>query len=446
MPVGLARLKEHEPRRQGRSQVWATVRWENVERMKNEGGWLTHSFLKRLPREVAPDSLEGRSRLGELEGTVAVGVSVFLVVVKLWLWWRTQSVALLADAVNNAADIAAGGIVVISFRVARKPRDRRHPYGHGRVEAVATLVLATVLIGVAFEVARSGVERLVSPVALSVGLLELVVLGGTIGLKLVLALFAAGLARLTRSSTLSADAWNHAFDVLSTSLVFLAWFGAAKGWEVLDGWAALGVSALIGLTGYRYVRSTIDHLIGEAPDRAELRALHRIAESVPGVFGVHDVIVHLYGDRQLISLHIEVDAGQSALEVHELAEQVEQAVAEETGARVVVHADPVDHSHPKYALVAKALKDVLEEQQDVVGFHDLRLSGGAECLRMSVDLVVCPEVESSSFQNVLEDLAGRILAAVPEVEELDVGMEAEYASDQEYRRIFRRLEGKAVPV
>lgn len=413
-----------------RSEVEATATHQQT-------GW-----LERRLGGHPPKSQEGRSRLGEFAGILASAASVVLVALKLWVWSRTHSVALLADAVNNLADVASSLIVLFSFRVARKPRDREHPYGHGRMEPVATLILATVLMGVAFEVAQSGVSRLLHPQVLRITTIDIWILAGTMGLKLALAGVAAWLARLTASTTLAADAWNHGFDVLSTALVLGA-FLAAGGWPQVDGWATLGVGGFIAYTGYRYIRTAVDQLIGQAPDHRELHALHRMAAAVPGVFGVHDVIVHSYGDRRLISLHVEVDARQSALEVHELAERVEQAIAEKTGARVVVHADPVDHSHPQYQAVAAVLQEVLAAHQDVVGFHDLRLAGDEERLDMSVDLVVCTEVEPAIFERVLGRLASRILANLSQVRSLDVGIEAEYASDQEYRRVFVR-EGQEV--
>lgn len=278
------------------------------------------------------------------------------------------------------------------------------------------------------------------PQALQIAPLDIGILAGTVALKVALAAVAAWLARLTGSTTLAADAWNHGFDVLSTGLVLGAFVAAAGGLPQVDGWAALGVAGFIAYTGYRYIRTAVNQLIGQAPDHRELHALHRMAAAVPGVYGVHDVIVHSYGDRQLISLHVEVDARQSALEVHELAERVEHAIAEKTGARVVVHADPVDHSHPQYRSVAAVLREVLAAHQDVVGFHDLRLFGEGDRIDMSVDLVVCTEVEPEIFEHVLVRLASRILANLPQVRMLDVGIEAEYASDREHRRVFVREE------
>ncbi len=406
---------------------------DQVERPKG----LTGRLVRRvLTPGTSVDSVEGRSRLGEWEGLISILISIVLAATKGSLAWLTSSISLLADALNNLADVGSSLIVVLGFRVVRKPRDREHPYGHGRMEPVATLVLAVILIGVGIEVARAGVRRLLQPVDFTVPFWILLVVVATIVVKLWLAGFARRLARLTRSPAIRAEAWNHTYDILTTSLVLVALFCSRWGWNSVDGWAGLGVSVFIVYTGIVFVRQAIHTLLGEAPSHEELHRIHQIATSVPEIYGVHDIIIHSYGDRQLISLHAEVDANQSAMEAHHLAENVEQAVADDVGAKVIVHVDPVDHSHPLYIQFAEALRDIIGAHQDVVGFHDLRVDGTGEAHDISVDLVVCAEVMQEDFPDVLDRLAARIRAKMPTVEQLDLKIETEYASDQEYRKIY----------
>lgn len=394
-----------------------------------------------LGPEIDVNSLEGRSRLGEWEGLVSTLLSILLAGTKGTLAWFTSSISLLADALNNLADVGSSLIVVFGFRVVRKPRDREHPYGHGRMEPVATLVLAVILVGVGIEVARAGVRRLLHPVPFTVPWWILVVVAATIVLKFWLAGFARRLARLTHSATLQADAWNHTYDIATSSLVLVALACSRWGWNSVDGWAGLGVSVFIFYTGLLFVREAVHTLIGEAPSHDEIHRIQQVATSVPRIHGVHDIIIHSYGNRQLISLHAEVDANQTALEAHYLAERVEQAVAEQVGAKVIVHVDPVDHSHPLYEPVSAVLKEVISAHQDVVGFHDLRVEGAGESYDLSVDLVVCTEVAQDDFQVVLDRLASRIRARLPNLDTLDLKIETEYASDQEYRRVYPRHTG-----
>jgi len=391
-----------------------------------------------LGTEIRATSLEGRSRLGEWEGSISTALSVLLSGSKFFLAWVSSSISLLADALNNLADVASSLIVALGFRMARKPRDREHPYGHGRLETVATLVLATFLVGVAFEVARSGIERLLDPQPIEASWWVLIIIGFAVLLKTWMAVFASTLARITHSSTLAADAWNHTFDIASSCLVLLALVCARRGWVAVDGVAALGVSVFIGYTGVRYVRVAVDTLIGAAPTHEELHHIRKVASEVSGVYGVHDIIVHRYGDTLLISLHAEVDARLSALEAHALAERIEQAVSDRTSAKVVVHADPVDHDHPLYSKLARGIRDLLAHHPDVVGYHDLRVFGEGPEYSLSLDFVVCTEVHPQDFSETLAGLASELFSRLPEVRNIDLGIETEYASDQEFRRVFDR--------
>jgi cation diffusion facilitator family transporter len=393
-----------------------------------------------LSDQEDPTSLEGRSRLGEFEGLVALLLSLILGITKAILAWITSSISLLADSVNNFADVGSSIIVMLGFRLARKPRDRQHPYGHGRLETVATLVLATILVGVAFEVGRAGIERLLNPVDIHASGWILVAIIATIVLKAGMALFAHRLARITLSSMLKADAWNHTFDIVSTALVMLALVSSQFGLSMVDGWAGIGVSVLIAYTGYRYILEAVHSLIGAAPPHKDLHLIQKVARSVPGVYGVHDIIVHDYGDRRLISLHAEVNADQSALEVHDLAERVEETVSEALIAKVTVHADPVDHSHPLHRPASEAVLDIVESQGDVVGFHDLRVEGDQDNFDLSVDLVLCSEVDQGDFSPVSDRLARRIRSRLPGLNTLTVGIEIEYASDQEFRKAYGRMD------
>jgi len=248
-------------------------------------------FLLRriLDPDSAPDSHENRTRIGMLEGWVSTLMSLVLCIVKGWLGLVSGSVSLLADATNNLMDMGSSLVVALGFQWSRKPSDEEHPFGHGRIEAVATLVLSIVLLLVGVEVAKSGVVRLLDPQPVNAPGWLLVAVGATVALKVWLAVFARNLARLSRSHVLEADAWNHAFDVVSTLLVVVALVGSRMGWAALDGWTAIGVAVFILITGIKYAREAIDILLGKKPEPEEVDAIHRIVDAVDGVMGVHEI-------------------------------------------------------------------------------------------------------------------------------------------------------------
>jgi cation diffusion facilitator family transporter len=383
-----------------------------------------------------PSATQARAVLGEFEGYVSLVFSVVLSAFKAWLGLISGSISLLADAANNLADVGSSLVVALGFRWSRKPRDREHPYGHGRVEALSTLILSLILIGVAIDVGHSGVKRLWDPEPLKVSWGIVLAIVATAGIKVWLAGFAGRLAKATRSETLMADAWNHRFDILSTSLVIVALVGARFGWNAIDGWAGIGVSLFIAWTGVRFSLKAAHVLIGEAPPVEDVKSIERFALSVSGVRGTHEVAVHSYGDIRLISLHIEVDANLTVMAAHEMAEKVEEVIAERMNARVVVHVDPVDRTHPAYSRVEAAVNSILAEHAEWVGFHDLRVVGAPGQFHLAVDLIVRPTVQSGSYSELLQEARDRIRSRIPEAHTVDIGIESEYVSDREQRGRF----------
>ncbi len=398
-------------------------------------GWLARWAISA---ETDPASTEGRTRLGELEGYVSTVISVLLSAVKAVFGLWSGSVSLLADAVNNAADIASSLLIAFACRWSRKPHDREHPFGHGRAETIATLVLSFCLIIVAIEVGQAGVNRLLKPQPLSTPGWMLGVIGLTVALKAWLAWFAHQIARVTRSEVMEADAWNHFFDILSTLLVLVALFGARIGLPWLDGLAGVGVSVFIFWTGARFARRATHTLIGSAPDPDEMRHIQALACSIPGVRGTHDTVIHAYGDLKLVSLHIEVDARLTVLAAHEIAERVEAEIARILDYRTVVHVDPVDRTHPAYPAAEQLMQQLTASHPELGGFHDLRLHGSATRYDLSVDLVAHGGVSSDRFAQLLSDMKDEVHRALPGADRVDLGLEQDLASKHEHRRTFHR--------
>ncbi len=405
-------------------------------RLNGWTGWLIRRVIGegRDPTETA-----ARQRLGEFEGFLSATVSVVLSLGKAVLGLWSGSISLIADAVNNAADIASSLVIALSCRWARRPGDRRHPFGHGRLETVATLILSFFLLAVALQVGAAGVRRLWRPEPAEAPGWLLAAVGLTIVLKSAMAGFARVAARVSHSTVIEADSWNHLFDIAATSLVFVALLGSRLGHPRLDGWAAVGVAGFIAWTGARFARSALSVLIGESADDAQLARIRSLAASVHGVRGVHDVLVHSYGDARLISLHIEVDASLSLLAAHEMAEEVERRIARETGAKVVVHADPVDREHPEYEAARRSLDRYARDHADVAGFHDLRLSGPAGGADLSVDIVLHAEDRRTGehgIEELRERLCERLRRDVPGLRHIDLGFETESGATHEERQTY----------
>ncbi len=379
---------------------------------------------------VTPDSdpkgAPARARLGILQGVVSIVVNLVLFLVKGLLGLMLGSVALMADAVHSLSDIGTSLVVIFGFVWARKPRDSKHPFGHGRVEFVSALVIAVLLIVAAIEFAQFGISRIMNPAPYTAPWWAIIVVVLTMVMKQWLTVFAQALARLTGSQALKADYWHHLSDVMSTGLVLIALLASRIGWAGVDGWAGLGVSLFILYTGVQTARDAISPLLGEAPGAAEIRQIEKAARSVPGVRGVHDIILHKYGDDHLVSFHIEVDAGKTAMEVHDISERVEAETEKLCGGKAIVHVDPVDRSHPDYERAEQMMQELVSRQDHITEFHDLRVDGAGNKLRLSVDVVAVVGTKETSYPGIERRVREAILNAMTDVQSVDVTVETAY--------------------
>lgn len=363
-----------------------------------------------------------RRAAGLLEGWVSIAVNLVVGVVKLVAGLAIGSISLVADAVHSFSDLVTSGVVIWGFSAAARPSDREHPFGHGRLESVAALVIAVLLLVAALEFAMASVRRLLAPQAVTASWTLLAVLVVTVIAKEWLARFALRLGRKIDSTALRADAWHHRSDVLATAVVIVALVGARFGITWLDGAAGLVVAGALGWTGVTLVKESADPLIGTAPSPGLVEEIKVVALAVPGVDAVHDVIVHRYGGLLVTSLHIEVSAEHDTMACHELAERVEEAVMGRFGGWAVVHVDPVDRAHPLYPAIAAFLAQRLGGGPESASFHDLRIVGRQAPCYVIFDLKAAPE-ESERLQ---EQLVHELKESFPQVAKVMVNREPRY--------------------
>ena len=397
-------------------------------------------FLLRkvLDPSVTPESHENRTRLGMLAGWTSTVLSAVLAVAKGWLAVVSGSVSMMADATNNLTDMGSSLVIALGFQWSRKPRDADHPFGHGRIEAVATLVLAIALILVGFEVAKSGVLRLVHPKPVEAPLWLMVAVGVTVVVKGWMAVFARLLAKLSKSQVLEADAWNHAFDVISTLLVVLALVCSRMGWGAVDGWTAIGVALFILYTGISYAREAIDILLGTNPDPADVHTIFETVIGVEGVIGAHEIMVHQYGDVKMVSFHIGVDACMNLIEAHAISEAAEEAVEARMQWRALAHLDPIDLSHPLFDELCHVVRRYVSSEPRLVDMHDLRAEGTAPPYRFSFDLVTNMETGRDEYDDLFEHARSAVESAFSgRVGEVEIGVEAAVESGPMARRSFK---------
>ncbi len=395
--------------------------------LRGLSGWL-------IRKTMAPDS-ECRStavkiRLGMLQGWASIVINLFIFVLKLSIGLILGSIALIADSIDSLFDVIGSAVVIGGFIWIRKPHDREHPFGHGRVDLVAGLILAVLLIVVGFELGRASMARIMHPAAYLAPWSAILVVALTIPMKQWLTVFCRHITRATGSYALESDYWFHYFDAITSSVVCVGLILSRFGWAVVDGWIGLFIALVIAWTGFQLVMKAIGPLLGEAPDPDEVDVVEKTAKEVPGVNGVHSLIIHKYGDVKLVSFHIEVDAQRSAMQVHDTAEKVERAVEMAAGCKAIVHVDPIDLDHPMYKQAKEALAELLVQNRRLVAFHDLRISGGVKRHGLSVDVVVGVDVREGEYEEISRQVQEYLNAKLEGMGRIQVNIERSYLEEK----------------
>jgi cation diffusion facilitator family transporter len=249
------------------------------------------------------------------------------------------AISVIADAIHTLSDVISSSIVMWGFKQAEKPADVEHPYGHGRAEYIATLIIATLLCVAGIEFIEVAIDRIRNPEAVKAEWWMIILLAITIVLKEITARYAEFLSSMIASGTLHADAWHHRTDAISSLLVVVAMIAGIYDYPAIDGWAGLAVSLFLIYTGFEIARDAIDDLIGRPPTIEEVENIRQIVLSVRGVLGAHDMTIHSYGHDKFVSVHVEIDASENTAAAHDISEEVETRLEEAIGVEPTVHMD-----------------------------------------------------------------------------------------------------------
>ena len=341
-----------------------------------------------------PDDPVTRSYCGKFSGAVGMGLNLLLFLGKLLAGLISGSVSVMADAVNNLSDASSSVVTLAGFKLAEKPADNDHPYGHARIEYIAGLIVAAMILVIGVELVKSSIEKILHPAPVVFSALTIGILIASILVKLWMAAFNKRLGKVIHSPTLEATAADSRNDVISTGAVLLATLlQMAFGWQ-LDGFIGLGVAAFILWSGWGLVQDSIAPLLGQAPDPALVHHIADVTLSYPGVLGIHDMIVHDYGPgRQFASLHVEMAASADVLESHDTIDQIERRFLEEDGLHVVIHYDPVVTGDAETAEARETLSAAAKALDPRLTIHDLRIVPGTTHTNVVFDLVVPRELD-----------------------------------------------------
>ena len=366
--------------------------------MKNIGkrGVILGNLLLRLFVKNYTDTADSRVRsaIGALSGAVGIGCNVLLFLGKLAVGTLAGSVSITADAMNNLSDASGSILTLVGFKLAEKPADEDHPYGHARSEYLSGLAVAAMIMLIGFELAKTSLGKILNPTAVSFSWVTALVLLGSIAVKLWLSLFNGKLGNMIHSTTLLATAADSRNDCISTGAVLIA--AVIEHWLDLrvDGYFGLAVALFILYSGWGLAKETISPLLGESANPELRQQIVDYVESQPEVLGFHDLMVHDYGPGQrFASLHVEMDAKADPLICHERIDDMERECLLSHNVHLVIHYDPVVTDDPQLNLLKGQVNDLLKEQDGRLSLHDFRMVPGKRHMNLVFDVALPSDLQ-----------------------------------------------------
>lgn len=337
-----------------------------------------------------------RTKVGELVGVVCITLNVLLCLGKGLVGVLSGSVSIVADALNNLSDASSNIVSVLGFKLASRPADPEHPYGHGRFEYLSGLVVAVLVLMIGVELVKSSADKIIHPTDVEFSLALVGMLLGSMGIKQWMAHLNRVLGERINSETLLATAQDSKNDVLATGAVLACAIVARLTGVNLDAWAGLAVGLYIGWSGVELIRDTVSPLLGQAPDPELVSHIRSKIMSYPGVLGTHDLMVHDYGPgRQFASAHVEMAAETDPLESHDTLDNIEQAFKDDDGLIVTLHYDPIVTNDPHVVDMRNKIDAMAKSLDGEASIHDLRCVPGPTHTNVIFDCLHPAECELS---------------------------------------------------
>ena len=330
-----------------------------------------------------------RVRYGVLSGAVGIACNLLLTIAKFLIGSLTNSIAITADAVNNLSDAGSSAVTLFSFKAANRPADDEHPFGHGRIEYIAALGVAFLILMMGFELVRSSIDKIMHPEALAFSVPALIVLLLSIGVKIWMAIFNHQLGKRIDSPAVGAVVMDSVSDTAATTVSMLALILSKFTALPLDGYMGIVVALFIFYTGIQIVRDTVGSLLGQAPDPKLVKELESEILSFDGVVGVHDLIVHNYGPNRIFaSAHAEVPSNEDIMKSHDTIDLIEREIKKKFHIDMVIHMDPIVVDDEQINRLRLQLSEIAREIDPRFTIHDFRMVEGPTHTNLIFDLVI----------------------------------------------------------
>ena len=343
-----------------------------------------------------------RARIGKLSGAVGIICNCLLAAGKLIVGHMTSSMSITADGLNNLSDGASSIVTLLGFKLAEKPADRKHPYGHARIEYIAGLTVAVMILFIGLELGKSSVEKFINPEPIEFSFTAVWVLCASILVKLFMMLFNLKMGRRINSNALLATAADSRNDVMTTSAVLAASI-VEHFYDVrIDGVMGIAVSLFILYSGVKLAGETMSPLLGEGANPELQKQITDYINGCPMVLGCHDLMVHDYGPgRRYASIHVEIDKNEDPMACHARIDRMERECLKNYGTHLVIHYDPVVTDDPEVNSTKRLVNTIIKVRDGRLTIHDFRMKDDGESVKMSFDMIL-PEDLRGQEQSIKE--------------------------------------------
>ena len=379
---------------------------------------MTELLLKKFIKESdSVDKATQRQNYGILAGVTGVVCNIILFIIKLIAGLITGHISIVADAFNNLSDMGSSVVTLIGFKAIGKPADKKHPFGHGRIEYIAGQIVSFAIIFMGVSLIRESIEKIISPEETLFTAVAVVVLAISI------------IGKKIDSATLTAAATDSLNDCIATSAVLVTMIIEAATGAKLDGIAGAGVAVFVIISGILSCKETMDPLLGKMPDESTLKEIEKAVKHDNRILDVHDIVVHDYGPGMMYcTLHAEVPSDMSIIEAHNAAHAAEKRVANAVGCEITIHIDPVDQNDEEANRLKEFIQKIVKTVDESLNIHDFHVLKRPPRPKVSFD-VVANDHENTDCDKLRRQIENAIHNWSPELE-AEITIDRMFVHDQ----------------
>lgn len=347
---------------------------------------LVKLFIKNSEDVKNPDVREKYGMLGSIVGII---VNLMLSIGKYIIGVISNSISITADAINNLADAGSCIVTLVSFKLAARKPDKNHPFGHGRIEYIAALIVGFIVELMGYELIKSSIEKIKSPEAVAFSIPALIVLILSVSGKVWLFVFNSTLGKKIDSPAMAAVAKDSLSDTIATGAAAVSLILSIFTDIPIDGYMGIIVSLFILYSGFGILKESIGILLGMPPEKEDVDKLVDFIMSHEEIIGIHDLVIHSYGaSRTFATVHAEISADENILKAHDTVDMIEHNVKKEFGIELVIHMDPVENNNELVVELNKTVRKIIAEISDELAIHDFRIVTGPTHTNIVFDVVV----------------------------------------------------------